>query len=433
MIKNSKNKKILFFAIFIWILAILFFFYEYFLRVFLGTIASSIILDLKLTAEQFSIICAAYYVIYAIMQPPVGFLVDRFGVRVLLSIAAFVCSLGVFWFGFSHSFFSAVISRMLIGFGASFAFISMLVIALNWFDKKYFAFLSGFAQLLGAVGPLLAGAPLAILLNIMKGNWRAIEFFLGIYGIIVGLLIAIFVRNKPKGKETQLIYLDYKSSFFEKIKTIFQRTQNIWIVLYASLVYVSTPLLAAYWGTSFLQSKGLEKSTAAFVISILWIGYAFGCPIIGKLSDKINKRKPFLILCSILGILSTIFLLFSNIFNIIFLSFSCLVLGFASSGSSLTFAVITENTIKKVHGTALGINNGTIMMLSAFIPSFASSIIQYSLKSHNRSFAQIEHIDFVSGLSIMPIVFSISLIIAIFLIKETFCRSQVEVLEVKKE
>lgn len=431
---NQKiNNKFLFFAIFIWILAILFFFYEYFLRVFLGTIASNIIQDFKITAEQFSIICASYYVIYAIMQPPVGFLVDKFGVRALLSIAAFVCTTGVFWFGFSHSFVSAIVSRMLIGFGSSFAFVSMLVIALNWFDKKYFGFLSGFSQLLGAVGPLLAGAPLAILLNLVHGDWREINFFLGFYGITIGVLIATFVRNKPKGKEVKLIYLDYKGSFFSKVKTIFQRFQNIWIVLYTGFAYVSVPLLAAYWGTSFLQSKGLEKSTAAFIISILWIGYAVGCPLVGKISDKIKRRKPFLIICSFLGLFSTSLLLFTSISNVIFLSFLCLILGFSSTSSSLTFAIITENTLKKVHGTALGFNNGSAMIFSAIIPSFASSIIQHSLKSSGKTFAQIEHIDFISGLSLMPIAFAASLIIALFFIKETFCRSQVEIIEVKKD
>jgi len=425
---KNKNKKILFFAIFIWSLAILFFFYEYFLRVFLGTLASNIIFDLKLTAEQFSILCASYYFIYALMQIPVGFLIDRFGVRVLLSIAIFICSFGVFWFGFSHSFFTAIVSRLLIGFASSFAFISMLVLAYNWFDKKYFGFLSGFSQFLGAVGPLLAGAPLAFLLSLMNDNWRAIQFYLGMFGIVLGSLIVLFVRNKPKGQPIKLIYLDYKFTFREKIKSIFQRSQNLWIIIYSSFTYVSLPLLAAYWGTSFLQSKDLEKSTAAFIISILWVGYALGCPIIGKISDRINRRKPFLIICSLLGIIFSLALLFLS--NIFLLSISCFILGFSSAGSSLTFAIITENNINKVHGTSLGLNNGLIMMISAILPSFASSIIQYSLRSHDRTFANIEHIDFLSGLSLMPIAFFIAFIVAIFFIKETYCRSQVEIYKI---
>ena len=429
---NQKSKKVLIFAIFIWSLSILFFFFEFFLRVFLGTIATNIIQDLQITAQKFSIICASYYVIYALMQMPVGFLVDKFGVRKLLSLAAFVCSFGVIWFGFSHSFFTAAFSRMVIGFGSSFAFVSMLVIALNWFDKKYFGFLSGFAQLLGSVGPLLAGAPLAILLKKTNGDWRIIQLWLGLFGIILGLLIALFVRNKPKGEASKLIYLDIKNTFFEKMKIIFQNSQAWWIVIYSGLVYVGLPLLAAYWGTSFLESKGFAKTHASFIISILWLGYALGCPLIGKISDKIKRRKSFLIISSFLGTIVSFLLIFfsiNNYFALVILSF---LLGFSSTSSSLTFALMAENTPQKVHGSAMGLNNGIIMMFSAIIPSFSSMLIGHSLKTHGRVFAQIKHIDFISGLSLIPIAFFISLIIAIFFIKETYCRSQVEIHKIEQ-
>jgi MFS family permease len=429
---ENYSKRIIFFGSCIWFLSILFFLYEFFLRIFVGTLASNIISDLSLTTEQFSIISASYFIIYALMQVPVGFLVDKFGVKALLSLAAFIAAFGVFWFGFSHGFVSAIISRMFMGFGSSFAFVSMLVILLNWFDKKYFGFLSGISQFLGSVGPFLAGAPLVLLLNALDNNWRHILFYLGIFGIILGILMALFVKNKPKGQEKRLIFLDYKSSFLEKTKNIFQNSQNWWIILYASMIYVPLPFLAAYWGTSFLQAKGLSLSMAAFIISMLWIGYALGAPILGKSSDKIKRRKIFLVVSALVGIIVSSIMVFLPISNVIFLSILSFMIGFNSAACSLTFPVITENTLEKVHGTALGLNNGAIMMFSAILPSLAGSIIQYSLKIHKRTFASIQFDDFTLALSIIPIIFFIALIISIFFIKETYCRSKVEMHKLSK-
>ena len=75
----------------------------------------------------------------------------------------------------------------------------------------------------------------------------------------------------------------------KKITNIFQNSQNWHVILFSAFVYVPLPFLAAYWGTSFLQAKNFDHSIAAFIISMLWFGYAIGSPLIGRISDKVNK------------------------------------------------------------------------------------------------------------------------------------------------
>src|SRR5690606_24445090 len=113
------TSKVSLYAIFVWILAILFFFYEFFIRIVPATISGTIINDMQISASEFAIFGSAYYITYSLMQIPVGILYDRYGVRLFLTLACMICTIGVFGFGSATNFTSGVISRLLIGFGSS--------------------------------------------------------------------------------------------------------------------------------------------------------------------------------------------------------------------------------------------------------------------------------------------------------------------------
>jgi len=59
---------------------------------------------------------------YNAMQIPVGWLLDRYGVRFCLAGAVLLTTLGVFLFSDAYSFYSAFSARVLMGLGSSFVF-----------------------------------------------------------------------------------------------------------------------------------------------------------------------------------------------------------------------------------------------------------------------------------------------------------------------
>lgn len=185
-------KKISLVGLFIWGLASLFYLYEFFLQVFLSTISGQIMQEFYLDASDFSIMNAGYFLPYSLMQIPVGILVDRFGARRLLTIAIAAAATGVFWFSKISTFEMGFISRSFMGFGSSFAYVSLLVLALNWFPKKHFGLMVGLANFLGATGPFLAGGPLSLLLNAFDHNWRLILAHISILGFILATCVGFF-------------------------------------------------------------------------------------------------------------------------------------------------------------------------------------------------------------------------------------------------
>ncbi len=420
-----KKKQFSAYSLFIWFLAISFYFYEFFLRIFPATVAKNIMGSLHLSLEEFAALGSAYYISYSIMQLPAGMLLDRFKFRILIVGAVFLCAGGTFLYSISNSFYLIYFSRLLIGIGSSFGFVGLMVVTLSWFKPKYFAFLLGCGQFVGAIGPLCAGGPTIYLLKKANEDWRLLFVWVAIFGFILTILIAIFLKEKPlpKGK---IKFISPQRSLIQDIKGLLKK-KEVWMILtYAGSVYVSLPILGAYWGVSYLESKGMERGESATVISMIWIGLAIGGPLFGKLSDYYRTRKPFILFSGAVGVLASPFIIFTSSINPIYLGSLFFLIGIAGSGQNLSFAMMTENTPKELSATALGLNNMGIMSIAAIIPLIVTGVIKANTVGSSYTVDSYQ-----AGLIFIPICFLISLLIALFGIRETFCRNQNAVHPVK--
>lgn len=419
---QQMKQKIRLLGLFIWMIAAVFFLYEFFLRTFAGSIAHQLIHDLHLNIEQFTLIGSAYYLAYGLMQMPVGILADKFGVKKIMIFATLTCALATFLFAHSHSFVEAIFGRFFMGFGSSFAFVCLLVIASNWFPKRFFGFFAGASQFIGTMGPVLAGGPLISWLVDSHTSWRFALSSIGAFGVVLAILSFFFVKNKPKGGQNNLLFLSKNESIKIRLKRLFKTKQAWTVAAYSASVYVSIAVMAAVWGTDYLQAVGLPQKSAAYMISIAWIAYAIGCPGFGFLSDLTKRRKPFLILCALLGLVSMSLILYrhftsESVYDVLFF-----MLGLAATGQNIGFAAIAEHTSPNIKASALGLNNGLITLSGAIIPLAVGYLISLSSGGSNAQHLSLH--SFIFGLSLLPLAYVISLIISLFLFKETYCKSQ---------
>jgi MFS family permease len=142
MVKQTRIKTLT--PWFIWGLAAFFFFAHYVVRVTPGQISEELqAFFLDTTKYDIGLLGASFYLPYVIMQMPVGYLVDRFGSRLLLTIAVFICSLSSLMFANANVFSTAIFSRALLGFCSATAFIGALKLITVWFEPKKLALLVG--------------------------------------------------------------------------------------------------------------------------------------------------------------------------------------------------------------------------------------------------------------------------------------------------
>lgn len=428
-LQNNKVTWQYFIGISSWALAALFFLYEFFLRTFVGSLAHQIMAELQLNAKTFSLMSTAYYLAYSIMQIPVGLLIDRFGVKLVMLLATLICALSTLLFASTDHFFTAFFSRFLMGFGSSFAFVCLLVIVVSWFPRKYFAFLIGLSQFIGTMGPLLAGGPLIVLLEHSDQSWRMWLEKIALLGLLLTILTALIVRNKPNTDPKKLIYLQAGNNITAQLKKLLYNRQAITIALYSAMNFCSIALLSDVWGTRYLETQGFSQVNAANMISYTWLSYAISCPLVGFLSDFYKRRKIFLIGCALLNLFSTFYLIFLHVSSIYYEMLLFILLGCGSAGQSIGFAIITEQVNLGNKATALGLNNAGMTLFAAILPVISGFFIDFELAKHVEQGMQAG--DFVLGLSVMPLACLGSLLLAIFFIEETYCKPQKETILLK--
>ncbi|BCD90944.1 MFS transporter [Francisella halioticida] len=372
----------------------MFFFYEFFLRVLPNSLHQDIVNSFHATAFSFSLFGGAFYLCYSLLQVPVGFIFDKFGIKKSLFFAAITCSLGALFFSITPNLGIAIFARCLMGVGAAFGFLGLLIISTQWFPMRYIGILSGSTQILGTMGPILAGGPLLFFVSYLN-SWRLVIFIAAVIGIILSVLIILIVKESPKNSQTLS-----KNEFTSDIKDNLLNKKLNTIYLYAFFVYCTIPTLGAIWGVTLLESKGLSVTQASYTIAFLWFGLGIGSPAFGFMYDKLKHRINILAVVSLLGLICVSLLLILQLNETLSMVLLFLI-GCAAAGQTLSFTVIASYRAEKPKSIFFGINN-TVVMLSGFVVPIIVGLLVHSFD-----------LDISMALMILPIAFLISLIVSL--------------------
>ncbi|MBC2602371.1 MFS transporter [Puniceicoccus vermicola] len=409
-------------GVFIWTIAAGFFLYEFFLRTVLSSVETPVMKSLGLNAETFSILGSCYYLTYGLMQIPVGIIVDRLGVKLTMVISTAICAGSAILFAVSQGFWMGLSARMLMGFGSSFAFITLLVIVREWFPRKYFGFFAGLSQFVGTLGPIFAGGPLVALLDDANMTWRTIIAVSGLLGFGLTLLSLLFVRGKKPDNPHEIQFLLPKTPLKEQVLTLLSNRQAWCVALYSALIYTSIATLGAMWGENVLEAKGLSDELAGDAASVLWIGYAIGCPVSGLISDCLKRRKIVLIGLAIVALLATASLQFFQSGGFLLFGTIFFMIGFAGGAQNVGFAMIVEKVSERLSATSMGLNNGLMLLFDTVNPIVFGFLVTLTLQ--NKSSTNFDAENFRYALTYIPILCLIALLVSIFCLKETYCKPQ---------
>lgn len=405
-----------------WGLAAAFYLYENCLQVSPGVMVPELMRTFAVDAAALGNLAAFYFYSYALMQIPVGVLLDRYGPRRLLLLATSVCVIGSTLFGIAISLKTAGIGRLLIGFGSAFAVVSCMKLATNWFPAQRFALLTGLTVTIGLLGSILGETPLAVMVT--SFGWRECMFVLAAIGGALFILIWLIMRDKPKDTANDYSVTSENNRLFQGLGTVLKSKRNWITATYGGLMFAPTSIFGALWGVPFLmEAYHLERPVAAAMISLLFWGWVFGSPLLGLLSDYIGRRKPTLWIASIGGLTTMLMIIYVPNLPSLGLSALLFAFGFCSSGFLPSFSIMREINSNVANATALGFMNMLNMVGGALGQPFVGAMLDqywtgtmvdgvriYSLQGY--------HI----ALAILPIMIAISLLIIPFT-PETFGRS----------
>jgi MFS family permease len=116
-----------------------------------------------------------------------------------------------------------------------------------------------------------------------------------------------------------------------------------------------------------MAAYGLSRPEAAFFMSLLLLGWAFGAPFAGWLSDRIGRRKPILIAgCLLVSIMLTIVFITPGL--PFWLVLMCLVLtGLSGGAMTACFGLVRDVMPPAIAGASTGIVNSATVASGAIL------------------------------------------------------------------
>lgn len=340
----------------IWTLAAVFYFYEFILRVSPSVMVHELMRSFGITASAVGVLSAFYLYAYAPMQLPVGVLMDRYGVKKVLSIASIICGLGALLFAAAGDLSVASLGRLMIGAGSSFAFIAMVYVTSHWFPPRKRAFLIGIANSIAMVGASAGSGPLTMLIKNL--GWRKTIAGFGLFGLLLGFAVFLIFRLDRHNKEVEKETSAEDTNIFGNLKRV-SSNKKIWFNgLTALFFYMTTTAFAGLWGLSFVQTAyGVSKEVAGYAMSMVFAGWLVGGPLMGLWSDMIGKR----ILAIRMGIIGALICLVPVIYfpTIPILAVYALLflVGLFSSAELLSFSLAIELNTMKAKATTAAFTN----------------------------------------------------------------------------
>jgi MFS family permease len=195
------------------------YFLSYLFRSTNAVIAPHLITELNVNSQQLGMLTSSYLFAFAIMQIPLGILLDRFGPRKIQVILMIVAGLGSLMFCFGNNLFQLTLARAIIGLGVAGCLMATFKIISIWYDKSYWPILYGFCLSSGGIGAIVATKPLYFVVDNI--GWRSAFMILGFACFFVSTVICFLTPEKETtiDKESPLIALKkiYSSKLFWRI------------------------------------------------------------------------------------------------------------------------------------------------------------------------------------------------------------------------
>jgi sugar phosphate permease len=417
-INPSNEKKQLKFAWLIWGLAATFYFSDYMARVAPTVMHRFLQADFGINEAGFGTLTACFYIPYIVMQIPVGLTVDRISIRWILTLMSLLTAFGCVVFALADTLWVASIGRMLIGFSAAFAFISALRLATSWFPPAMLGLLAGLTQALGMLGGASGQAPVSFLVSAL--GWRHSMFVIAFLFIVLAAMLYQYVQDAP---QNHLYHKknDQNLSIIKSLRIILSSKQT-WInALYAGFLYAPSAVIGEAIGPAYLQyGRGLSVHAAAFATGLIFIGWVFGGPVSGWLSDRIGRRKPIMIASACCGLMIMLLLIYYPNLDLKLVYMLLFLFGFTNTGVAIAYALSTELHDRIVVGTAIAFTNMTSIFVGAVFQPMVGRLVDHVSGSRGYHVESLLLSDFQFGLQILPLCSFMALILAC-MVKETYC------------
>lgn len=232
----------------------------------------------------------SFMIVYILMVLPSAWAIDTWGFKAAVGLGAVLSAVFALTRGiFASSFTIVLLSTIGIAIGQPFVIGAITKVAARWFPAEERATASGLGTLALYLGPLLAmflGPSLVLHVGLPR--------MLLIYGIATAAAAAIFLvvarehPPTPAGHDERALMLDGLKSMI--------RQRDFIILLFMFFVGLGLFNSVSTWVEDIIRPRGFSITQAGTLGGLMLVGGIVGAVIVPLFSDKLRRRKPFILL-----------------------------------------------------------------------------------------------------------------------------------------
>ena len=252
------------------------------LRAITATLSPVLTSEFILTAGDLGLLAGGYFLGFATMQIPLGYLLDRHGPKKVVSSFLLIAIIGTIAFALAQNFAGLLISRILIGVGVSACLMAPLTGYRIWFADEYQQRANAWMLTVLSLGFVFSTLPVQVLLPMIGWRW----IFGGItFLIFIVIVLTIFFIPSWKNEADETLEKNpgllsdvWKNKFFRS-------TIPLGLFNYGGMVAIQT-LWAGPWMVRVAGYSPLESAKGLFLINTTMLVAFF---IFGYILPKITK------------------------------------------------------------------------------------------------------------------------------------------------
>jgi predicted MFS family arabinose efflux permease len=259
------------------------YFLSYLLRNVNAVISPDLVRTFHLDASDLGLLTSVYFLAFALFQPLLGVLLDRFGPRRVEGSLLLVAAAGSLMFAWSNGAFLLIAGRGLIGLGVSACLMAGFQANALWFSRHRLAALNGWVLAAGGVGAVFSTTPVEWTLQWI--DWRVLfTLFAVAFAVTSSLIFAIVPeRREPAAR----------ASLGEQFKGLWQigRNREFWRIAPLSMLSQSAFMsLQGLWAASWMKDVGGQtRDEIAYYLLLAAVGMVAGHLTMGNLASRLGR------------------------------------------------------------------------------------------------------------------------------------------------
>nr|MDO8098397.1 MFS transporter [Candidatus Njordarchaeota archaeon] len=314
------------------------------------------------------LLTASQPLVFIIISIPVGMLADRKGLLLIAGIGSIIVTLfSIMRMLLIDDFMMIFLCQIGISVGAVMVQNCITYLSVHWFPRRERTLATGVSTIFMLLG-MLIGSIMSLLLwtvplygqvgytaALARGNIESILTIQSILAVVFTILFFLIARDKPKHPPDIEEVVKKKPSIGPML-----RDRNVWIISYgffagfAIIIGLTGILETLLPSLGIPASLGLSNPVVITQTLILSLGI-IGALIISGISDKVQRRKPFLIIALLMGAITTLILGTSS--NVLLTYIIAALLGFFLI-SVMPIALSTQEELKSVGPQLSGASAG---------------------------------------------------------------------------